>query len=173
MNKIISELDLYIFCPHCTHKLALITIDNERVKKCSKCGFVFWHKPKPSVSILVHKGGKVLMLQRAKDPFKNYWCLPGGYVRYEETAEQAIKREAKEEIGLDVIIEGIVGIYKIDDDPRGNCIDTIFSGRALGEINISGEDKKWRYFSPQNLPENIAWKHRQAIKDWYAHSVTI
>ena len=118
------------------------------------------------MSILIHENGEILMLQRANEPFKDYWVLPGGFVKSKETAEVAIKREAKEEIGADVNIETIISTYLIDDDPRGFHLDIIFSGTLKGEIALSKEDKKWQYFSPDNLPEHIAYKHRSAINDW-------
>lgn len=169
MTKQLSELDLYIFCPHCGNSLVLKTIDNEKVKTCGKCNFIFWNKPKPVVSILLHKNNKILMLKRAKEPFKDYWVLPGGFIGYTETAEEAVKREAKEEIGSDVTVDGIIGVYRIDDDPRGIHIDIIFHGKVKEEIKVSKEDKNWKLFSPDKLPENIAYKHRDAINDWYAH----
>lgn len=167
MAKPINELDLYQYCPYCGHTLVLATIDSENVKEC-KCGFIFWNKPKPAVSVILHKDGKVLMLQRAHEPFKNFWVLPGGFIGYEETPEKAIKREAKEETGLDIVINGTVGAYRIDNDPRGVHIDIIFYGALNGEVRISKDSKSWRYFPPVQLPDKIAYKHRKAIADWHA-----
>lgn len=167
MEKPVNEKDLYTYCPQCRSNLALKTIDKAQVKSCNKCGFVFWNNPKPAVSILLYRNGDVLMIQRAHEPFKNYWVLPGGFIGHEETAEEAIKREAKEEIGLGVLIDGLIGVYRIDNDPRGIHIDIIFHGRASDQDTLNKEDKKWQYFSPENLPENVAYKHRNAITDWH------
>lgn len=168
MSKSVNELDLYKFCPHCGNNLILAVIESEAVKKCNKCGFIFWNKPKPVVSIILHKDGKALMLQRAHEPFKAFWVLPGGFIGYEETPEEAIKREAKEETGLEITINGIVGAYRIDNDPRGVHIDIIFYGTLNGEIEINKDSKSWQYFSPEQLPDKIAYKHREAIADWHA-----
>lgn len=106
------------------------------------------------------------MLQRAHEPFLNYWVLPGGFIDHDETAQEAIKRETREEAGTNIKIEGLVGIYRIDNDPRGVHIDIIFYGKAASKIKLGKEDKNWQYFPTNNLPENIAYKHREAISDY-------
>ncbi|MGI8419250.1 MAG: NUDIX domain-containing protein [Candidatus Levyibacteriota bacterium] len=112
-----NELDLYKFCPHCGSTLVAKQIEKENVKACTQCDFVYWNNPKPVVSAVIHHDGKVLMIQRANEPFRNYWVLPGGFISYDEIAEDAIKREVEEEIGTDIQLERIIGTYKIDTDP--------------------------------------------------------
>lgn len=161
-----KPLDKYNFCPNCKENLIAEIVDKDERKRCKKCGLIFWNNPKPVVSIVLEKDGKILMLQRNREPFKDYWVLPGGFIKYEETAQQAIKRETKEEAGVDTIIRGTIGAYRIDDDPRGIHIDIIFHGTSNGEIKLNEEDRNWKYFSLEDLPENIAYKHRNAIKDY-------
>lgn len=161
MNK-----QLFVYCPQCKEKLQKQYLDGEDVLICPSCGFHYWQKPKPVVSILISKDGKVLMLQRNHDPFKNYWVLPGGFIRYDETPTDAICRETKEEIGLVPKIRRIIGAYRIDDDPRGVHIDIIYEGSVEGTIQLSEEDKRYLYVNPKNLPQHIAYKHRDAINDW-------
>lgn len=108
----------YKYCPNCKTELQKKIVNNETGLFCSSCSFVFWNNPKPVTSVIIEKDNKVLMLQRYNEPFKNYWVLPGGFMGYEETAEQSIIREAKEETGLNVKIKGIVGVYRIYNDPR-------------------------------------------------------
>lgn len=179
----------YNFCPTCRAKLVRKLIDRRRLLACpspkgsplGKCGFVFWNNPKPVASIIIAKDGKVLMLQRAKEPFAGYWCLPGGFIDYEELPEEAAVRETKEEIGLDVKIDKLIGVYQIDNDPRGIHLDIIYAGRATsgqarlpapdgaadgGQEKLGPEHRAFRYFSADNLPKLIAYKHCQAIEDW-------
>ena len=106
------------------------------------------------------------MLQRANKPFKDYWVLPGGFIGYTETVQEAAMREVKEETGLDITLDKIIGVYRIDNDPRGVHIDIIFSSQSKKEPILSKEDSHWQYFDTSALPEQIAYKHRQAIEDW-------
>ena len=75
--------------------------------------------------------------------------------------------EKKEETGLEIAVQGITGVYLIDDDPRGMHVDIIFYGTSKGKIRLSKEHKNWKYFIPDQLPEHIAYKHRYAINDWH------
>ena len=86
--------------------------------KCRKCKFVFWNNPIPCVSFLLAKGGKILLIQRAKGPLKGYWCLPGGFLEYEESPKEGIKREIEEELRIKILIKQLVGVYQIDNDPN-------------------------------------------------------
>lgn len=116
---------------------------------------------------MLHKGKKILLIQRKREPLKDYWCLPGGYINYEESLGEAICRETKEETDQDLTIQGLVGVYRVDNDPRGISTDIIYFGKGKGKINLGTEDKKWKYFSANNLPKQIAYKHREAINDWF------
>lgn len=92
----------YKFCPSCKTDLKRKIIDGRERLFCPNCDFIFWNDPKPAVSILLPQGEGILMLQGANEPSKDYWCLPGGYVNYGETPQEAVKRETKEETGADV-----------------------------------------------------------------------
>lgn len=157
----------YKFCPTCKNLLKLKDVDGRKRLNCSKCGFIFWNNPKPVTSILLHKGKNVLLIKRANKPLQNYWCLPGGYVNYDETPEQALKRETKEEIGVSIKINNLMGIYRIENDPRGINLDLIYEGEiSRGKIKLSDEHSEYTFFPHDNLPSKIAYKHRQAIKGW-------
>jgi 8-oxo-dGTP diphosphatase len=65
----------------------------------------------------VRKGGKVLMLREEDEPYRGSWVLPQGYPRPGETLEHAAAREAGEELGLDVEVDGLLGVY--DDFSAG------------------------------------------------------
>ncbi len=158
----------YKYCPNCRAELVTRHVDDRDRLACPKCEFVFWNNPKPVVSLLITKGeNDVLMVRRAKEPLLGYWCLPGGFLEYEETPESGIKREVKEELGLNVEVGRIIGVYRIDNDPRGIHLDMIFIGKIQGEPQANEELMEWRYFNQNELPSQIAYKHREAISDYY------
>lgn len=156
----------FIYCPHCKTTLIQETKDNEQVQRCTTCGFTYWNNPKPVVSIILVDQGKVLMLRRAHEPFQGFWVLPGGFVGYSETPQEAILRETKEETRLSPRVGKVIGVYRIDNDPRGIHIDIVYEGKPEGTLILSEEDSESHYFDPQELPEKIAYKHREAIADY-------
>jgi 8-oxo-dGTP diphosphatase len=72
-----------------------------------------WNLTK-GVSAAVLRGNNILMIRREKDPFKGYWCLPGGKIRPNETIEEAMIREVREETGylLDRRVSALVAINR-------------------------------------------------------------
>jgi len=156
----------YKYCPSCRRRLRYQRHVRHQFLECIHCGFVYWNPPSPVTSVIVQRKDSVLMLRRAQAPLRGFWCLPGGYIRYEETPEVAAVREFKEETGLDVQLDRLIGVYQIDTDPRGVNIDIIWLGTVLGGV-ITGdkESDKIQWFKTSNLPERIAYKHREAIAD--------
>lgn len=70
---------------------------------------------------------KVLLIQRALDPFKNRWALPGGFVRVEETLDEAARRELGEEAGLkNVFLEQLYTFGALDRDPRERVVSVAY-----------------------------------------------
>lgn len=154
------------YCPNCKTDLQRKVIDGRERLFCPNCNFIYWNNPKPVVSILLHRKGKILMLQRANKPLKGFWCFPGGYINYEETPEEAVERELKEETGIKCNIISLIGVYRIDNDPRGINIDIVYEGKLEGEIKLSDEHRNYKFFSIDELPPKIAYKHRKAINDF-------
>ena len=79
------------------------------MENCKLCSF---NNPKPSVTAIIVRDGKMLMLRRNEEPFKGMWDLPGGYLHGIETHEQALKRELLEELGI-VELKGFEYITQI------------------------------------------------------------
>lgn len=122
---------------------------------------------KPSVTVdgVIIKNGKVLLIKRKNEPFKGRWALPGGFVEYGETVEEAVLREVKEETGMDAKIKKLVGVYSSPDrDPRGHTISIAFLMEAKGEA-IAGDDAtEARFFDLKKLPP-LAFDHAKIIED--------
>lgn len=156
----------YKYCPTCAKRLKRKLIDEQQLLSCGECGFVYWNPPFPVTSVVLEINEKILLLRRAAEPLKGYWCLPGGYIRYTEKPEAAAIREVKEETGLDISIRNIVGVYQIDNDPRGVNLDIIWTGLLKdGYLQTNNESTEAGCFDKNNLPTLIAYKHRQAIFD--------
>src|SRR5690242_14068156 len=83
--------------------------------------------PFPTVDMILQKNDCVLMVRRAKDPFKDFLALPGGFINTGERAEDAAKREAREEASLEIEPIEILGVYSDPNrDPRSHVMSVVF-----------------------------------------------
>lgn len=140
--------------------------------KCPKCGAAVkaYSSPFPTVDALIYEPDKgIVLIDRKFEPFG--WALPGGFVDYGETVEAAAVREAFEETGLRVTLQGLLGIYSDPSrDPRVHTITTVFEARAENYSTLTGGDdaKDARFFPLDKLPANIMFGHDEIIADFMA-----
>ena len=120
---------------------------------------------------------QILLIQRKHEPYKDHWALPGGFLDMDETVEQCVRRELKEETGIEVEnVEQVLTASKVDRDPRGRVISVIFYSifdkqKPTGEAGLpaettvkAGDDAsiaKW--FNINALPE-LAFDHDELMK---------
>jgi len=122
---------------------------------------------KPSVAVdgVLIKNGKILLIKRKNEPFKDKWALPGGFVEYGERVEDAVLREFQEEVGIKAKIKKLLGVYSEPDrDPRGHVISVVFLLEAEGEPKAGDDAADAKFFSLNNLPP-LAFDHEKIIKD--------
>lgn len=121
--------------------------------------------PIPTVDIIIDYDGGIILIKRKNPP--EGWALPGGFVDYGESLESAAVREAKEETGLN--IELIRQFHSYSDpkrDPRHHTITTVFIAKAKGKVVAGDDAKEIGIFTKNNLPEQIAFDHRDIIEDY-------
>jgi 8-oxo-dGTP diphosphatase len=158
-----------IHCPACgaVYPDSLI-LDDEGARNCPACGFANYILLKVGAAAIVENDASILLLRRAHEPFKGFWGLPAGYVRWNERPEDAVVRETAEECGLVVETLRLLGAYYFDNDPRGNGILLTYLCVAIsGTPKASPEASEARYFPPSDLPTPIAGSGQDdAIKAW-------
>jgi 8-oxo-dGTP diphosphatase len=160
------------YCSRCGGQLAERAVGGRTRPACPSCGFVAYLDPKVACGVLLERGGKVLLVRRRNEPGRGLWCLPCGFEEADEPPEQAARREALEEIGVEVALDGVLGIYHYTDDPRGAGILVIYRARCDDTAALApGDDAAdIGFFAPEALPPISHHTHRRALEDWMAES---
>ena len=113
--------------------------------------------------ILFQEG--IVLIRRANPPYQGCYALPGGFVEIGETVEEATKREAREETGLDIDLLGMVGVYSDPArDPRGHVVSVAFLARGGGRLQSGSDARSAGVFPWEELPE-LAFDHDRIISD--------
>jgi len=125
-----------------------------------------YRNPRLTVDGILINNDKILLIKRRNDPFKDMWALPGGFVDYGETTEDAIKREMQEETGLICDITDLFGVYSDPNrDPRGHTVSIIYDLIKKDGTLQSGDDaSEVKFFKLSNLP-SLAFDHDSIILD--------
>jgi 8-oxo-dGTP diphosphatase len=130
----------YRFCPRCGGQLErrlLKPAEPERLV-CTRCGFVFYLDPKIAVGTIIRtEAGRLVLVRRAIEPGYGKWVFPGGYVDRGEPLPSAAIREAREECGLDVRLEGLVNIYSY---PQRTPVIVVYAAKAIGGSLVCDEE---------------------------------
>ena len=125
-----------------------------------------FYDPKVAAVCVIARGGQVLMIRRGTDLGYGLWSLPGGYVDRGEVVEAAAAREAWEETGLEVAVDGLLGLFSLPGDP---VIVAAFTARETGGALAPGpEALETGFFSPGDLPELAFSRDTEILARWQA-----
>ncbi len=129
-----------------------------------------YRNPVPTVDIIIEieedAGGPGVVLIRRKNP-PHGWALPGGFVDYGESLEDAAVREAREETSLDVDLVRQFHTYSDPSrDPRGHTVSTVFIAKARGVPAGADDALEAGVFRLDDLPGPIAFDHAAILEDY-------
>jgi 8-oxo-dGTP diphosphatase len=161
----------YRFCVSCGGRLATRLLkpgDPERLV-CEACGFVFYLDPKVAVGTIIRMPeDRIVLVRRAIDPGYGRWVFPGGYVDRGEPLHAAALREAREESGLDIRIDGLINIYSYAG--RAPIIIVYAATAVAGELCGDEECLEAGVFGPAEIPwDELAFRStREALQDYFA-----
>lgn len=148
----------FTFCPLCAAKLELRPSEPPDPARptCPRCGFVHYGNPAPTVQAWIEHEGRYLALRRDRDPLRGEWNMPGGFVEAGEGGEQAIRREVREETGLEIEVLAVIGIFA-SAYGRGEDALPIFDvayrcRRSGGELVVSPESSEAAWFTLAEFP---------------------
>jgi len=159
------------FCSRCGTPLARALVDGRDRERCPACAFVLFHNPLPVGLAVVDHGGRLVLVRRTTAPLAGFWAPPAGYVETGESVPEAVVREAREECGLDVVLDGLLGVYSQRDV---GVILVAYRAHSTGGSPVAGDDASAvALFAPGELPDEPAppgatptdlWFHRVILE---------
>jgi 8-oxo-dGTP diphosphatase len=118
--------------------------------------------------IITYDDGSIILIKRRNEPYKDQWALPGGIMDEFETIEQTAVREAKEETGLDIKLDHLIGVYsKPGRDPRGRTVSVLFSATAISGILKANDDACDILRTKDFFAMDLAFDHNEMINDYF------
>ena len=145
-----------------------------RFKQCPQCGTKIreYKNPLPTVDIIIEVEAGIVLIKRKNEPLG--WAIPGGFVDYGESLEEASVREAKEETELNVRL--IRQFHTYSDprrDPRQHNITTVYIARARGgTLQAQDDAQEIGVFPETSLPPKLAFDHDQILKAYFLYKKT-
>jgi 8-oxo-dGTP diphosphatase len=169
-----AELEGWTFCPRCRAELAG---DGARLG-CPECGFVVYGSSKPTAGALCVDERRVLLARRAATPYQGFWDIPGGFLEEGEHPIAGLRRELKEETGLEIEPQRFLGIWMDrygGDSTAEATLNLYWTARVVGGQAAPADDvSELRWFDRDELPaagelafENVplvldAWRDEHA-----------
>ncbi len=131
-----------------------------------------YKNPVPTVDIIIEIDGKIILIERKNPPYG--WAIPGGFVDYGESLEDAATREALEETSVKVeLYEQFYTYSRPDRDPRHHTVTTVFLARAISGTPMADDDaKSLELFTSSLLPDKLAFDHRIILTDYFTYKKT-
>jgi 8-oxo-dGTP diphosphatase len=178
-----SEASLHRFCPFCGTPLLRSLIGDRERPRCPQCGYVHWRNPAVGVAAILRETaivsllgedrvraglndpawtpapelGRILLIRRATS-FSGMWCLPCGYVEYDEEIREALGREIREETGLQVGTTRLVAVLSNFHEPDRQSVGVWFDALPLGGTLRPGDDAAaLGFFAPDSIAVPLAF----------------
>jgi ADP-ribose pyrophosphatase YjhB (NUDIX family) len=163
------------YCPYCRADLQTRRIpasEGPERRVCAVCGFIEWGNSKPTAAGIVEdEAGRVLLGRRTIAPFHGWWDVPGGFLEAGEHPEAGVRRELREETGLAVRVERLLGVYMgtYGEDGAGeHLLNFYYICRVENGVLRPDDDLgELAWFAPDAIPERVAFaSSRRALADW-------
>ena len=157
-----KSMKIFKQCPKCG--TPNLSFDGIKKLYCRGCSFTYFHNPAAAVAAVLEYGQQIVLIKRSNEPCKGKLDLPGGFVDPDETAEQAVKREVKEELNISIVslkyLSSYPNTYTYKDVTYKTC-DLFFSSRIdkLPTVFDETEIDECVVLDPSDIPyEQIAFE---------------
>ena len=149
----------FAYCPSCATPLEPRREAPEDPPRptCPACGFVHYENPAPTVQAWIERDGRFLLLRRAREPQRGMWNLTGGFLDPFESPADAARREAREELGVEIEVGELLGAFPSPYADTGRAtLDLAYPCRLAdpdAELRLSDESGEARWFDLDEMPE--------------------
>jgi ADP-ribose pyrophosphatase YjhB (NUDIX family) len=158
------------YCPYCGAPLLLRLLPTEdRPRLVCDRGHILYVNPKVIVGVIPERRGRILLMRRAIEPQYGAWTYPGGFMEIDETLEECAVREAQEEVGVQIRLGDIVGVYSRPAPQAPGIVSIVYRGRLVrGRVTLGREALEARWFQAEEIPwDGLAYETtRWALRDW-------
>jgi len=150
------EFTGFVYCPRCGRDG--IEAHKSNAMQCPTCGYVYFHNTCAAVAGIIEMGEGILLTIRAREPRAGWYDLPGGFVDYNESLEDALKREIREELGIGIAITSYLEsfpnryVYRNVIYFTADCFFVCRPADGRVPVANSEELRQWEIFSASALP---------------------
>jgi len=137
-----------------------------RNKPCPTCG-AFTNRGSAIDAIIV-RNNKMLLIKRGAEIFTGYWALIGGYLNWDESLEDCVKREVNEEVGMVVKKLVLLGVYSNPARSPVQSVTSVYVVDAYGEPKAGDDAADFMWCPLDKLPDDMAFDHKKIITDYLA-----
>jgi 8-oxo-dGTP diphosphatase len=153
------------YCSNCGQALGEREVGGKVRPACPACGMVVFEDPKLAVAVLIERDGQMLMGRRSRNSASpGKWSFPAGFVDRGERVEDAAVREVREETGLEVRLDHLLGLYSATGE---TVVLAVYVGTPAGGTLRAADDLTELAFFPFDAPPEPAFAHDpQILADW-------
>ncbi|MBI2723574.1 MAG: NUDIX hydrolase [Chloroflexi bacterium] len=135
--------------------------------RCESCGRIHYLNPRVVAAVIVEHEGRIVLQKRAMEPRSGFWTFPGGFLEVGEDAAEGARREAREEVGLEVTITGLQGVYV---RPHAAIVLIVYTGTSASGAAIVADHESTAvgWYAPEEIPwAALAFETTEAaLRDW-------
>jgi 8-oxo-dGTP diphosphatase len=140
------------FCPQCGQRLEQPADSGIKRPYCPACSFIHYKNPAVGVAAIVLHQKKILLGKR-NGSYRDQWCIPCGYVEWDEDVYAAVEREFLEETGLIISVDRVYTVLSNFHDPKRQTVGIWFLAKASGGSLNAGDDlSQVGYFAYDSIP---------------------